>query len=253
MIQVRNLSKVFRIPHAESATIYHNLLSIARGRYKYEDFYALKNVSFSVAEGEFVGIVGRNGSGKSTLLKIISSVYAPSSGTVAVRDEVFPMLELGVGFQRDFSVRDNIYLYSSLLGFSRKEMRLQLDYILDFAELTRFADAKFEKLSTGMQTRLGFAIAAQSTSRIVLVDEVLAVGDKPFKDKCRAVFKRFQDEGRTMVLVSHDTGAIQEYCDRVLVLNQGELIGEGPPREMVNLYTEHVLATDGKIAINAAS
>jgi ABC-type polysaccharide/polyol phosphate transport system ATPase subunit len=166
---------------------------------------------------------------------------------VTVRDEVFPMLELGVGFQRDFSVRDNIYLYGSLFGFSRKDMKSRVEEILDFAELTRFADARFDKLSSGMQTRLGFAIAVQSVSPIVLVDEVLAVGDKPFKEKCIGVFKKFQSEGRTILLVSHDTGAIKEFCKRVFILDQGRLVAEGNPDEMITFYNEKVLRATASV------
>lgn len=248
MIEVHHVSKMFRIPHENERSLFHNLMSLSKKRYQYEDFFALSDISFRVTDGEFLGIVGRNGSGKSTLMKIISGVYAPTSGTVSVRDEVFPMLELGVGFQRDFSVRDNIYLYGSLFGFTRKDMSSRLDEILDFAELTRFADSRFDKLSSGMQTRLGFAIAVQSVAPIVLVDEVLAVGDKPFKEKCIDVFKKFQREGRTILLVSHDTGAIKEFCKRVFILEQGRLVAEGTPDEMIKFYNERVLATHGSVA-----
>src|SRR5881394_802948 len=162
MIQVENLSKVFRLPHAKKKTLYHNLLSVATRTYDYEEFYALRDVSFNVRQGEFVGIIGRNGSGKSTLLKILSNIYRPSSGNVRIGERVFPLLELGVGFQSDFTVRDNIYLYGAFLGFSRNDMSRKLEEILSFSELERFVDAKLEKLSTGMQMRLGFSIAMQS-------------------------------------------------------------------------------------------
>jgi len=238
MIIVDALSKVFRIPHARKSTLYHNILSMAAGRYDYEKFYALRDISFSVKEGEFVGIVGRNGSGKSTLLRILSRIYEPTSGSVTIRDDLFPLLELGIGFQMDFSVRENIFLYGSFLGFSRKEMNAKLEEILSFAELARFADAPLEKLSTGMQMRLGFAIAIQSIAPIMLVDEVLAVGDTVFAEKCRKLFHDLRRQGVTMLLVSHDTGAIREYCSRVLVLSDGQLIGDGKPDEMIRLYAE---------------
>src|SRR5262249_11521949 len=151
MIEVRNLSKIFRIPHAKKKTLYHNILSTVTQRYDYEEFYALSDISFDVRRGEFLGIIGKNGSGKSTLLKILARIHQPTTGEVVINDAVFPLLELGVGFQPDFTVRDNIYIYSSLLGFSRKEMKQKMDGILGFAELERFADAKLEKLSTGMQ------------------------------------------------------------------------------------------------------
>src|SRR5437879_5470007 len=151
MIQVHNLSKLFRIPHAKRKTLYHNIISVVTRRYDYEEFYALNDVSFEVMRGEFLGVIGSNGSGKSTLLKILSKIYQPSSGEVIIDGEVFPLLELGVGFQPDFSVGDNIILYGALLGFSRREMNGKLAEILAFSELERFADAKLMKLSTGMQ------------------------------------------------------------------------------------------------------
>lgn len=241
MIQIDNLSKVFRIPHERKKTLFHNIISLATRRYEYEEFYALHSVSFRITEGEFIGIIGRNGSGKSTLLKIISKIYEPTSGDIHVLAEVFPLLELGVGFQPDFTVRDNIYLYGSLIGFSRREMKSKLDEVVEFAELTRFVDARLQKLSTGMQVRLGFAIAIQSTAPIMIVDEVLAVGDLVFAEKCRNVFWKFKREGRTIVFVSHDLDSVQQYCDRVIVLDQGRLIDQGEPSKMINIYRQKIL------------
>ena len=240
MIEVHHLSKVFRIPHAKKKTLFHNLLSLASRRYDYERFYALQDLEFEVHRGEFVGIIGRNGSGKSTLLKIIAHIFQPTSGRVIIRDEVFPLLELGVGFQPDFSVRDNIYLCGSLFGFNRREMGQKVDSILAFSELERFADARFEKLSTGMQMRLGFAIAIQSVAPIMLVDEILAVGDRVFAEKCREVLWKFKSDGITMLFVSHDMTAIQEYCDRVIVLDNGKIIAQGEPGPMIERYNATV-------------
>jgi lipopolysaccharide transport system ATP-binding protein len=237
MIEVENLSKIFRIPHAKKATLFHNILSVATRRYDYEEFFALNDVSFHIKEGEFVGIIGRNGSGKSTLLKILSHIYLPTSGRVNINKEIFPLLELGVGFQTDFTVRDNIYIYGSLLGFSRKQMTKKLDEILSFADLERFADAKLEKLSTGMQMRLGFSIAIQSIAPIMLVDEVLAVGDNVFAEKCRTVFWDLKKKGTTILFVSHDMGSIKEYCDEVMIMNQGKIVDRGGPEQMVEKYT----------------
>ncbi len=236
MIQVRNLSKVFRIPHAKKKTLYHNLVSTFTKGYDYEQFYALKDVSFDVKQGEFVGIIGRNGSGKSTLLKILSRIYRPTSGEVVIRESLFPLLELGVGFQPDFSVRDNIYLYGALLGFRRQEMNSKLGEILAFSELERFVDAKLEKLSSGMQMRLGFSIAIQSVAPIMLVDEVLAVGDLAFAEKCRRVFAELREQKCTMLLVSHDLDSVKQYCDRAIILDGGKLIAEGDSRAMVEQY-----------------
>ncbi|HUN65249.1 MAG TPA: ABC transporter ATP-binding protein [Bacteroidota bacterium] len=242
MIRVRNLSKVFKLPHARKKTLFHNIVSLASERYEYEELYALRDISFDVGDGEFVGVIGRNGSGKSTLLRILARIYQPTSGSVEIRDEIYPLLELGVGFQMDFTVRDNIYLYGSLLGRSRKEMDRHFPAIMEFSELERFADARLEKLSTGMQMRLGFAIAIQSTAPIMLVDEVLAVGDSVFSEKCRRVFWNFKQTGKTILLVSHDMGTIREYCNRVLLMDGGRLIGEGQPDAMIGLYHDLVNA-----------
>lgn len=236
MIQVDRLSKVFRVPHAKKKTLYHNALSLFSKSYDYEEFYALTDVSFTVPPGGFFGIIGPNGSGKSTLLKIISNIYLPTSGSVTRHEEVFPLLELGVGFQAHFSVRENVYLYGALLGFNRRVMDRKLDEILDFAELERFADARLENLSTGMQMRLGFSIAIQSVAPIMIVDEVLAVGDKDFGAKCRAVFRDFKRDGVTVIFVSHLLSDIEEFCDRAIVLSGGRIVNEGNAAAMVEFY-----------------
>lgn len=241
MIILENVSKLFRIPHETTKTLFHKIISITKQAYTYEDLYAVRDVSLRVREGEFLGIIGRNGSGKSTLLRIMARIYEPSSGTVRVNQEISPLLELGLGFDNTFSCRDNIYVYGALLGFSRKQMQKRVEEILNFAELERFMDAKLDTLSSGMRTRLAFAIAVQSFAPIVLVDEVLAVGDKVFKEKCHAVFHRLKAEGRTVVFVSHDPAAIKEYCTRVVVMNDGALLRSGDPNEMIQYYHEKVL------------
>jgi len=241
MIHVRNLSKIFRIPHAKKKTLFHSIISLATRNYDFEEFYAINNVDLDVKKGEFVGIIGRNGSGKSTLLKIISRIYQPTTGIVHVDEEVFPLLELGVGFQHDFSVRENVYLYGALLGFSRNEMNKKIFDILAFAELERFVDARLEKLSTGMQVRLAFAIAMQSVMPILLIDEVMAVGDTVFQQKCRQVFWDFKRNGKTILFVSHDVEAVREYCDRVLVMSQGMVKYDGDPAGGIGFYQKSVL------------
>ncbi len=241
MITVHDLSKVFRIPHAKRKTLYHNLLSLIGGSYTYEEFYALNNVSFSVAPGEFVGIIGRNGSGKSTLLKILSNIYQPTSGDFSVRSEVYPLLELGIGFHPDFTVRDNLYIYGSFLGFTRKEMNDRLDGILEFGDLQRFVDARLDTLSSGMKVRLAFSIAMQAHADVYLVDEVLAVGDTIFQQKCRKVFWQYKEAGKTVLFVSHDVGAVQEYCDRVIVMNAGRLMFDGNPTDAIKYYEGSIL------------
>jgi lipopolysaccharide transport system ATP-binding protein len=241
MIEVRNLSKVFRIPHAKKKTLFHNAISTLTKSYDYEEFHALKGVNFHIGRGECVGIIGRNGSGKSTLLKILAGIYRPSTGEVKINDEVFPLLELGVGFQPDFTVRDNIYIYGALLGFSRREIDQKLQEILTFAELDRFVDAKLEKLSSGMQMRLGFSIAVQSIAPIMLVDEVLAVGDLVFAEKCKIVFSRLLEARHTIILVSHDLVSVREYCPRSIVLDHGEIVADGKTDEMIDFYQQRVL------------
>ena len=241
MIVLENVSKVFRIPHERTKTLYHKLLSYTKAAYTYEDLYAIKNVNIHIKEGEFIGIIGRNGSGKSTLLRLIAGVYRPTAGKIVVNEEISPLLELGLGFDNNFSCRDNIYVYGALLGFSRAQMAKRIDEILFFSELEKFADAKLDMLSSGMRSRLAFAIAIQSIAPIVLVDEILAVGDKVFAEKCRNIFKMLKQQGRTIVLVSHDTGSIKEYCDRVAVIHQGEIIGDGKPEQMIDFYNKVVL------------
>jgi len=241
MIVLENISKVFKIPHERTKTLFHKIISISKRGYTYEELYALKHISLHVEPGEFVGVIGKNGSGKSTLLRIIAGVYKPTAGTVMVNEDISPLLELGLGFDNSFSCRDNIYVYGALLGFSRSQMTKRVDEILAFAELERFADAQLETLSSGMRTRLAFSIAIQSVAPIILVDEVLAVGDKIFAEKCRNVFRRLKSEKRTIVLVSHDMQAISDFCDKVLVLNNGELAAVGSTNVMIEFYNKQIL------------
>jgi ABC-type polysaccharide/polyol phosphate transport system ATPase subunit/SAM-dependent methyltransferase len=247
MIVLENVSKIFRIPHERTKTLFHKLLSLTKSGYTYEDLYALKDINLRVKPGEFLGIIGKNGSGKSTLLRIIAGVYRPTTGRVAVNEEISPLLELGLGFDSSFSALDNIYVYGALLGFTRQQMMKRVQNILDFAELQNFANVKLENLSTGMKMRLAFSIAIQSVAPIILVDEALAVGDKIFAQKCRDVFRRFKDEGRTILLVSHDLGSIEEFCNRVIVIDKGKLVAEGGPAEVVKYYNDVVLPSSGQI------
>jgi lipopolysaccharide transport system ATP-binding protein len=204
--------------------------------YDYEPLYALQGINLHVKEGEFLGIIGKNGSGKSTLLKVISNIYPPTEGSVLVNGDVFPMLDLGVGFQPEFSVKENIYLYGTMLGFTRKELRARYDSIVDYSGLGRFVDAKLGTLSMGMMLRLGFSIAIQSDASIFLVDEVLAVGDKDFAQRCEEQFWKFKAEGKTVVFVSHDVSMIEKMCDRVMVLHEGKQVNEGGAEKMVEFY-----------------
>ena len=240
MIKLEGVSKVFRLPHERKRTLFHWATSILGKRYNYEPLYALRHIDLHVKDGEFLGVIGKNGSGKSTLLKIISGIYPPSKGKVQVSTEVFPMLELGVGFQPEFSVKENIFLYGTVLGFTRKELNKIFDSIIEYAELERFVDAKLGTLSLGMMLRLGFAVAIQSKASIFLVDEVLAVGDKEFKQRCEDQFKKFKQDGRTVLYVSHDLNQIQRFCDRIIVFENGSIVNEGQPEKMIEFYTHSV-------------
>jgi ABC-type polysaccharide/polyol phosphate transport system ATPase subunit len=242
MISVVNISKKFKIPHERSKTLFHKLTGVFKSQYLYEEFFALNEITFKINGGEFLGIIGRNGSGKTTLLRIIAGIYRPTTGTVTVEDEITPFLELGIGFQGDFSCRENIYINGALLGFSRREMDSRFKQIMEFSELEKFADIKLNKLSAGMQIRLAFSIAMQSTAPILLVDEIFAVGDSNFQQKCRDVFREYKKNGRTVLFVSHDMNSIQEYCNRVLVLEQGKIVKEGSASGMINYYHENILA-----------
>ena len=236
MITLTDVSKVFSIPHERKRTLFHWLRSFGGRRYEFEPLYALRNINLRVREGEFLGVIGKNGSGKSTLLKVISKVYVPTKGSVFLRGDVFPLLELGTGFQLEFSCKDNIYLYGAILGFTRRQLSDRLKNIIEFAELERFVDAKLGTFSMGMILRLAFSIAIQSDAPIFLVDEGLAVGDRVFWSKCEEEFRKFKSNGRTVVFVSHDMTAIQKFCDRVLIMKDGEIHREGESKEMVDIY-----------------
>jgi ABC-2 type transport system ATP-binding protein len=198
----------------------------------------LKDVSFEVKEGSTLGLIGRNGSGKSTLLKIISGVLTPSAGQVIRPVSTAALLELGAGFQPDMTGRENIYLNSSILGRSRKDTSLVIDEIIDFSGIRDFIDTPVKFYSSGMYARLGFAIAIHTDPELLLVDEILAVGDAPFQKKCLDKIKEMQNEGRTIILVTHDSGTVQTFCDSAVLLDHGKLISQGNPLKVVTTYSE---------------
>ena len=200
-------------------------------------FWALKDVSFEVKEGSTLGLIGRNGSGKSTLLKIISGVLTPSTGQVKRPVSTAALLELGAGFQPDMTGRENIYLNSSILGRSRKDTSLVIDEIIDFSGIRDFIDTPVKFYSSGMYARLGFAIAIHTDPELLLVDEILAVGDAPFQKKCLDKIKEMQNEGRTIILVTHDSNTVQTFCDSAVLLDHGKLISQGNPVEVVTTYS----------------
>ena len=244
-IITENLSKTFLIPHGISNTFKERLIHF-EWKKKYEQFEALKDVSFEVKRGEFFGIIGRNGSGKSTLLKILAGIYTPDKGKVKVNGAVSPFLELGVGFNPDLSGRDNIYLNGTILGLSRKEIRSRFDQIVDFAELERFIDQKLKNYSSGMHVRLAFSVAIHVNKDILLMDEVLAVGDTNFQNKCITEFIRFKEMGNTVILVTHDLSAIRKYCDRAMLLRDGRNFKIGAAEEVTNEYVSQNISDEEK-------
>ncbi|HZS13172.1 MAG TPA: ABC transporter ATP-binding protein [Candidatus Dormibacteraeota bacterium] len=231
----QNVNKTFRIPLDRSTTLKYRFTHM-RTSSRYHDLHALNDISFEVPEGQFLGIIGHNGSGKSTLLKVLSRIYTPDSGTVQINGNVSPFLELGVGFNPELTARENIYLNGAVLGLTRHELDRRIDGIIAFAELENFADQKLKNYSSGMQVRLAFSVAIQADAQILLMDEVLAVGDARFQEKCFDVFARYKREGKTVVLVTHDVGSVNLYCDRALLLDHGRLHADGPASEVTALY-----------------
>lgn len=238
-IEVSNLSKTFNIPKERTSQLKHYFINPFH-RPEFVKFDALKNVSFEVRKGEFLGIIGRNGSGKSTLLKILAGVYQPSEGKVKVNGKITPFLELGVGFNPELSARENIFLNGTILGMTRKYLLKKFDEIVDFAEVEDFIDMPVKNYSSGMQVRLAFAIAIQSDADIYLVDEVLAVGDAGFQEKCFDVFRNFKKEGKTVVFVSHGMDSVKEFCDRVIWIDGGKVRIDNGTEEVVKEYQESV-------------
>ncbi|QLJ52188.1 MAG: ABC-type polysaccharide/polyol phosphate transport system, ATPase component [Candidatus Fermentimicrarchaeum limneticum] len=234
-IEIKNLWKRFVVPHEKRTTVFENLANMNR-RITYEEFWALKNINLSVAKGEAVGIIGENGSGKTTLLNIIANVLRSTKGEVRVNGKLTCFLELGVGFQSDLTARENVYLYGAFMGLSDSEIDRKLNDIVEFAGLKKFMDTKLKNLSSGMQVRLAFSTAIQTNPDILLVDEVLAVGDLEFQQKCAEKFSEFKRNGVTLLLVSHDLGVVRKYCDKVLLLRKGEQIALGRSEDVIDKY-----------------
>ena len=236
-IKVNHVSKTFKLPHEKQTSVKGALISFFRGNKRsYEKQEALKDISFEIKQGEFFGIVGRNGSGKSTLLKMLAGIYTPSQGNIQVNGKLTPFIELGVGFSPELTGRENVFLNGALLGFNRKEMDAMYDEIVEFAEIERFMDQKLKNYSSGMQVRLAFSIAIRAQSDILLIDEVLAVGDTAFQRKCFEHFVKLKREKRTVVLVTHDMGAVERFCDKAVVIDKGVFRGLFDPQDAATLY-----------------
>lgn len=237
-IKVENVSKNFVLPHARVNTVKSLFTSLAKGHRKdSETQHALENISFEIKKGEFFGIVGRNGSGKSTLLKILAGIYQPTSGGVHTAGKLVPFIELGVGFNPELTGRENVYLNGAMLGFSRKEIDSMYKDIVSFAELERFMDQKLKNYSSGMQVRLAFSMATRSEADILLVDEVLAVGDTEFQRKCFEYFRVLKKKKKTVVFVSHDMNAVREYCDRAVLIDESQIKFRGSAEDTAKQYT----------------
>ena len=238
VIQFEGVSKRFQL--REGTTLREFLPAIFKGQGWSEPFHALKDVTFSIARGESVGIIGRNGSGKSTILKLIAGVMAPTVGDVQICGRVSPLIELGAGFHPDLTGRENIFLNACILGMSGKETKERFDDIVNFAELWDFIDTPVKRYSSGMYIRLGFSVAVHSNPDILLVDEVLAVGDAHFQDKCLARMQEFRSQGVTIVLVSHSMDLVEKFCQRTMLIDGGHLLEEGPPQAVIPRYLEMV-------------
>jgi ABC-type polysaccharide/polyol phosphate transport system ATPase subunit len=235
---VDSVSKQFRVPREQVHTLKERAMHPFRRSAGHETFDALKDVSFAVQPGEFFGIVGRNGSGKSTLLKCLAGIYRVDGGDIYVNGRLSTFIELGVGFNPDLAARDNVTLNAIMLGLSPREARARFDRVIEFAELEDFVDLKLKNYSSGMQVRLAFSVMIQADADVLLIDEVLAVGDASFQQKCFDVFQGLKDAGKTILFVTHDMGAVERFCDRALLLESGEVKTIGEPDRIGAQYVE---------------
>ncbi len=239
-ITLQNITKSFLVPHQKRTTLKESFTEFWK-KENLEMFTALQDISLQIQKGEFIGIIGPNGSGKSTLLKLLANIYSPNQGQIQVNGTVAPLLELGIGFQQDLSARDNIYLNATLLGLKTAKIHQILPQIVEFAEIGHFLDLKIKNYSSGMRQRLAFAIAMHLDADIYLCDEVFAVGDQSFQNKCLKVFEKWREQGKTIILVSHNINQIAELSDRVFFLQNGKLIAQGEPQEVVSTYQKIIL------------
>lgn len=242
VINVKDVSKLYKLYDKPMDRLKESLGLTKKRQYK--EHYALRNVSFSVSKGETVGIIGTNGSGKSTMLKIITGVLNPTGGEVEIQGRISALLELGAGFNMEYTGIENVYLNGTMNGFTREEVDAKLDDILEFADIGEFVNQPVKTYSSGMFVRLAFAVAINIDPEILIVDEALSVGDVFFQAKCFKKFEEFKEQGKTILFVSHDTGSIQRYCDRVILLNKGQKVSEGDTKEVVDLYKKMLVHAD---------
>lgn len=237
IVEISKLTKSFKIPLEASSGVKQQLINILKGRKGYRVFTPLKDISFTINEGDFFGIVGRNGSGKSTLLKTIAGIYTPNSGNVKVHGSLVPFIELGVGFNPELTGRENIFLNGALLGFSHEEMESMYSAIVEFAELEDFMEERLKNYSSGMQVRLAFSIAIRAHADVLLLDEVLAVGDEAFQKKCYSYFDKLKREKRTVILVTHDMAAVERFCTKAVFIEDGHVKMIGKPYRIAAAYS----------------
>ncbi len=241
VIRVEGVYKDFKLPHLRKNTlksVFTSVFDSSSSGKSLEVQHALKDISFDIKQGEFFGIVGRNGSGKSTLLKILAGIYQPTKGSVQVTGKLVPFIELGVGFNPELTGRENVYLNGALLGFSQREVEKMYEDIVEFAELEKFMDQKLKNYSSGMQVRLAFSMAIRADADVLLIDEVLAVGDADFQRKCFEYFKKLKKQQVTVVFVTHDMGAVREFCDRAILIDKNRLMKCGGPEKIAKDYTK---------------
>lgn len=236
MIKANHITVCYRMPHDKIQSIKEYLVALIKRKLQYEEFYALQDVSFEIKKGEVVGIVGNNGAGKSTLLKVISGILKPTNGSVSLEGNVVPMLELGSGFDYDLTGRENIFLNGAILGYSESFLKEKYDEIVAFSELGEFIDIPVRNYSSGMVMRLAFSIASMVSPDILIVDEILAVGDAAFQEKSYARMTELMSRGTTVLLVSHNLEQIRNLCDRVIWLDHGRIVAEGETQEICDRY-----------------
>lgn len=238
VLKVDHVAKYFRLPTEQATGLKMAFLNWTKGVKGYTEQHVLKDISFEVRQGDFFGIVGRNGSGKSTLLKIISQIYVPERGTVSVKGKLVPFIELGVGFNPELTGRENVYLNGALLGFTHEEIDAMYDDIVEFAELEDFMDQKLKNYSSGMQVRLAFSVAIKAQGDILVLDEVLAVGDEAFQRKCDNFFAQMKkDPTKTIILVTHSMDAVKRYCNKAILIKDGEIVVSGNKDDVADQYT----------------
>ena len=237
-ISVKNLHKSFKLPTEQAFGLKQAIFNRLRGIKGYREQKVLKGLDFEIKKGDFVGIVGRNGSGKSTLLKILAGIYYPEKGEITVNGTLVPFIELGVGFNPELTGRENVYMNGALLGFSNEEMDAMYDSIWEFAELKDFQDQKLKNYSSGMQVRLAFSIAIRARGDILLLDEVLAVGDAAFQQKCNNYFAELKNHKQTVILVTHSMENVRKFCNRAILIENGKITKDGDPVKVADAYTK---------------